>query len=26
MAQDRLGYSGAPIGNGMCGIEWSRDR
>jgi len=22
----RLGYNGAPIGNGMHGIEWSRDR
>jgi len=27
-ARDRLGYYGAPIaiGNGMHGIEWSRDR
>jgi len=25
MARDRLGYSGVPIGNGMRGIEWSRD-
>jgi len=25
-AQDRLGYNGARIGNGMCGIKWSRDR
>jgi len=22
----RLGYNGTPIGNGICGIEWSRDR
>ena len=22
----RLGYNGAPIGNGMRGIKWSRDR
>jgi len=22
----RFGYSGAPIGNGIHGIEWSRDR
>jgi len=22
----RLGYNGAPIGNGMCSVEWSRDR
>jgi len=22
----RLGYNGAPIGNGMCGTKWSRDR
>jgi len=26
-AQDRdIGYNGAPIGNGIRGIEWSRDR
>jgi len=25
-ARDRLGYNGAPIGNGMRGIKWSRDR
>ena len=22
----RLGYNGAPMGNSICGIEWSRDR
>jgi len=25
-ARDRLGYNGEPIGNGMRGIEWSRDQ
>jgi len=25
-SRDRLGYNGAPIGNGMHGIEWSHDR
>jgi len=25
-AWDRVGYNGAPIGNGKRGIEWSRDR
>jgi len=23
---DRLSYNGAPIGNGVRGVEWSRDR
>jgi len=25
-SRQRLGYNGAPIGNGMRGIEWSCDR
>jgi len=25
-SRQRLGYNGAPIGNGMRGIKWSRDR
>jgi len=24
-SRQKLGYNGAPIGNGMDGIEWSRD-
>jgi len=24
-SKERLGYIGAPIGNGMRGIEWSHD-
>jgi len=26
MAEDKVGYNGSPIVNGMCGTEWSRDR